>query len=198
MGKKENKTEEELNVKNTPEQLDDVDAKARQMGDEDAVGDTGEEKELSVEEQLAEAQKEISCLKDQYLRKVAEFENYRKRTSLEKVELIRNGGKDVIVDMLPVLDDIERAQASIDNADNLETLKEGVSLIIKKLQGALSAHGLKAIETEDKDFDTDYHEAIAMVPVEDGAKKGKVIDCVTKGYTLNDTVIRYAKVAVGQ
>lgn len=154
--------------------------------------------EASEIDELAKAQAEIQSLRDQYLRKVAEFENYRKRTSQEKVELIRNGGENVIKEMLPVLDDFDRAWENIDKTENLETLKEGVSLIIKKLRDTLAAQGLKAIETKDQDFNTDFHEAIALVPVDEDAKKGKVIDCVSTGYMLNDKVIRYAKVAVGQ
>ena len=154
--------------------------------------------EASEIDELAKAQAEIQSLRDQYLRKVAEFENYRKRTSQEKVELIRNGGENVIKEMLPVLDDFDRAWENIDKTENLETLKEGVSLIIKKLRDTLTAQGLKAIETKDQDFNTDFHEAIALVPVDEDAKKGKVIDCVSTGYMLNDKVIRYAKVAVGQ
>lgn len=157
-----------------------------------------EENQPTAEEQLAEAQAEIAKLKDQYLRQVAEFDNYRKRTLREKTELILNGGEKVIGALLPVLDDLERAQANLEKSQDFDALKEGFDLIAKKLMDILAKQGLKTIETDGKDFDTDFHEAIAMVPVEDDAQKGRVIDCVATGYMLNEKVIRHAKVAVGQ
>ena len=153
-------------------------------------------KELSVEEQLAEAQKQLAELKDQYLRKAAEFENYRKRTLKEKAELVLNGGEKTISAILPVLDDFERAIA--DKSEDPKVIKEGVQMIFNKFIKTLEGLGVKKIETTDKDFDVDFHEAIAMVPGMGDDKKGKVIDCVQTGYTLNDKVIRHAKVAVGQ
>lgn len=152
----------------------------------------------TAEELLAEAEEEIARLKDQYLRQVAEFDNYRKRTLKEKAELILNGGEKTIAALLPVLDDMERAQANIAQNQDYDALKEGVELIAKKLLDILEKQGLKKIDTADKDFDVDFHEAIAMVPVTDDARKGKVIDCVATGYMLNDHVLRHAKVAVGQ
>ena len=144
-----------------------------------------------LENQLAE-------LKDQYLRKVAEFDNYRKRTLKEKTELILNGGEKVITSILPILDDFERAEDNISKANDLDALKEGVELIFQKLLKVLEAQGLKKIETHEADFNTDFHEAIAMVPAANEEQKGKVVDCVQTGYTLNDKVIRHAKVAIGQ
>ena len=144
-----------------------------------------------LETQLAE-------LKDQYLRKVAEFDNYRKRTLKEKTELILNGGEKVITSILPILDDFERAEDNISKATDLDALKEGVELIFQKLLKVLEAQGLKKIETHEADFNTDFHEAIAMVPAANEEQKGKVVDCVQTGYTLNDKVIRHAKVAIGQ
>ena len=144
-----------------------------------------------LENQLAE-------LKDQYLRKVAEFDNYRKRTLKEKTELILNGGEKVITSILPILDDFERAEDNIHKATDLDALKEGVELIFQKLLKVLEAQGLKKIETHEADFNTDFHEAIAMVPAANEEQKGKVVDCVQTGYTLNDKVIRHAKVAIGQ
>ncbi len=149
-------------------------------------------------EKLAEAEEEIAALKDKYLRQVAEFDNYRKRTMKEKAELILNGGEKVMQALLPILDDLERALDNIGKSDNVETLREGVDLIFSKLQKALAGQGLKRIETDGQDFNTDFHEAIALVPVEENEKKGKIIDCVQSGYLLNDKVIRHAKVAVGQ
>lgn len=145
---------------------------------------------------LEKAEKEIEQLKDQYLRARAEFENYRKRTIKEKAELILNGGEKTITAILPVLDDFERALA--DTTEDPEAIKQGMELIFHKFVKTLEGLGVKKIETEDKPFDVDYHEAIAMVPVMGDDKKGMVIDCVQTGYMLNDKVIRHAKVAVGQ
>lgn len=152
-----------------------------------------EEKELDP---LAKAQQEVEDLKKQLLYKTAEFENYRKRTLKEKAELIMNGGEKTIAAILPVLDDFERAIA--DKSEDPKAIKEGVQMIFNKFVKSLESLGVKKIETQDKDFDVDYHEAIAMVPGMGDDKKGKVIDCVQTGYTLNDKVIRHAKVAVGQ
>lgn len=152
-----------------------------------------EEKELDP---LAKAQQEVEDLKKQLLYKTAEFENYRKRTLKEKAELIMNGGEKTIAAILPVLDDFERALA--DKSEDPKVIKEGVQMIFNKFVKSLESLGVKKIETQDKDFDVDYHEAIAMVPGMGDDKKGKVIDCVQTGYTLNDKVIRHAKVAVGQ
>ena len=147
-------------------------------------------KELSVEEQLAEAQKQLAELKDQYLRKAAEFENYRKRTIKEKSDLILNGAESTVKAILPILDDFERAVA--DKTEDAKAIKEGMQLIFNK------GLGVEKIDTADKEFDVDFHEAVAMVPGMGDDKKGKVIDCVQTGYKLNDKVIRHAKVAVGQ
>jgi molecular chaperone GrpE len=145
---------------------------------------------------LEKAEEEIAQLKDQYLRARAEFENYRKRTIKEKAELILNGGEKTITAILPVLDDFERALAN--KTDDPEAVKQGMELIFHKFVKTLEGLGVKKIETEDKPFDVDYHEAIAMVPGMGDDKKGMVIDCVQTGYMLNDKVIRHAKVAVGQ
>lgn len=144
------------------------------------------------------ANKQIEELKDKYLRSVAEFDNYRKRTLKEKAELILNGGEKAISAILPVLDDMERAIASGEKTDDPKVLREGIELIHTKFQKALESLGVKKIDTDGADFDTDVHEAIAMVPGMGDDKKGKVLDCVLNGYTMNDKVIRHAKVAVGQ
>lgn len=159
----------------------------------DSADKKAEEAELNP---LEKAQKEVEELKKQLLYKTAEFENYRKRTLKEKAELILNGGEKTIAAILPVLDDFERAIA--DKSEDPKAIKEGVQMIFNKFTKALEGLGVKKIETADKDFDVDYHEAIAMVPGMGDDKKGKVIDCVQTGYTLNDKVIRHAKVAVGQ
>ena len=154
------------------------------------------EEEVSEQSPLEKAEEEIEQLKDQYLRARAEFENYRKRTIKEKAELILNGGEKTITAILPVLDDFERALA--DKTEDPEAIKQGMELIYHKFVKTLEGLGVKKIETEEKPFDVDYHEAIAMVPGMGDDKKGMVIDCVQTGYTLNDKVIRHAKVAVGQ
>jgi len=142
-------------------------------------------------------QEENAKLKDQLLRTIAEFDNYKKRTLKEKTELILNGGEKTIGAILPVLDDFERALADTHTEDPA-AIKEGMELIFKKFSKTLEGMGVKKIETEGQDFDVDFHEAIAMVPGMGDDKKGKVIDCVQTGYMLNDKVIRHAKVAVGQ
>lgn len=145
---------------------------------------------------LTKAQQEVEELKKTLLYKTAEFENYRKRTMKEKADLILNGGEKTISAILPILDDFERALA--DKSEDPKAIKEGVQMIFNKFVKTLEGLGVKKIETADKDFDVDFHEAIAMVPGMGDDKKGKVIDCVQTGYTLNDKVIRHAKVAVGQ
>lgn len=135
-------------------------------------------------------------LKDQLLRQMAEFDNYKKRTLKEKAELILNGGERTVVAILPVLDDFERALA--DKSEDPKAIKEGVQMIYHKFIKSLETLGVKKIETEGKDFDVDFHEAVAMVPGMGDDKKGKVIDCMQTGYMMNERVIRHAKVAVGQ
>lgn len=144
---------------------------------------------------LTKAQQEVEELKKQLLYKTAEFENYRKRTLKEKAELILNGGEKTVAAILPILDDFERAIA--DKSEDPKVIKEGVQMIFNKFVKTLEGLGVKKIETNDKDFDVDFHEAIAMVPGMGDDKKGKIIDCVQTGYTMNDKVIRHAKVAVG-
>lgn len=161
---------------------------------EDANGEeTPAEEELNP---LVAAQNEAEQWKDKYIRLVAEFENYKKRTLKEKSELILNGSEKTVAAILPILDDFERATA--DKTEDPQAIKEGFELIYKKFLKALETLGVNKIETENADFNVDYHEAIAMVPGMGDNKKGKVIDCVQTGYTLNDKVIRHAKVAVGQ
>lgn len=152
--------------------------------------------ELTVEEQLEAAKKEVEQYKDKYLRAVAEFDNYRKRTLKEKAELLLNGSEKAVCAFLPILDDFERAIA--DKTEDVNAIKEGVQIIFNKFNKTLESLGVRKIETEGKDFDVDFHEAVAMVPGMGDDKKGKVIDCVQMGYQLNDKVIRHAKVAVGQ
>ena len=167
---------------------------------DNAEEDVSEEKTEEEEEKdpLEKAQAEIGELKTQLLYKAAEFENYRKRTLKERAELILNGGEKFITAILPILDDMERAIENGAKTDDPEVLREGMALIHQKFMKTLEAQGVSKIDTENADFDTDLHEAVAMVPGMGDDKKGKVIDCLQQGYKLNDKVIRHAKVAVGQ
>lgn len=162
------------------------------------AGDKVADEKAENQNSLAEANAKIEELKDKYLRSVAEFENYKKRTRKEVADLILNGGEKTVAAILPIIDDMERARDNAGKAKNIKTLEEGWELIFKKLMKTLEGLGVKKIDTDGKDFDVDYHEAVAMVPGMGDDKKGKVIDCVQAGYMLNDKVIRHAKVAVGQ
>lgn len=172
---------------------------AEQTSEEQAAQ---EEKELSEEEklqkQLEEAQQTIEDQKDKYLRLSAEFDNYRKRTLKEKAELIKNGGEKAISAILPILDDLERALANMQKLDDIQAMYDGIDLIHQKFLKTLSQEGLQKMEPVGEAFDTDFHEAIALVPAPEEAQKGKVLDCVQTGYKLNDKVIRHAKVVVAQ
>ncbi|MCF0209058.1 MAG: nucleotide exchange factor GrpE, partial [Bacteroidaceae bacterium] len=150
-----------------------------------------EKPEPTIEEKLAD-------MTDKYLRKMAEFDNYRKRTMKEKAELILNGAERTVTAFLPIIDDMERAIENAAKSEDIDAVREGVNMIFQKFEKVLESLGVKKIATENADFNTDYHEAIAMVPGMGEDKKNKVIDCVQTGYTLNDKVIRHAKVAVGQ
>lgn len=163
----------------------------------DSDNDEPSEETVAVDE-LQEAKAQVEELQKQLLYKAAEFENFRKRTIAEKTELILNGGQNVIKAILPVIDDMERAIQNADKTDDIKALEEGWELIAKKLNKTLEGLGVQKINTDDADFNTDYHEAVAMIPGMGDDKKGKVIDCVQAGYTMNDKVLRHAKVAVGQ
>ena len=191
-------TEKDIEIKDEETQNEvPVDETAKEAEEKEDVNseETSEEEE---KDPLEKAQEEIADLKDKWLRSVAEFENYRKRTLKERAELILNGGEKVITAILPIIDDMERAIENGAKTDDPEVLREGMSLIHQKFMKTLEAQGVSKIETENADFDTDVHEAVAMVPGMGDDKKGKVIDCLQQGYKLNDKVIRHAKVAVGQ
>ena len=183
----------------TPEETEETMADAASE-EAEANADTEASDDAIVDEQdpLATAQAEIEQLKTQILYKTAEFDNYRKRTLKEKAELILNGGEKAVSAILPVIDDMERAIENGQKTDDPSVLREGMELIYQKFVKALEGLGVKKIETTDADFNTDLHEAVAMVPGMGDDKKGKVIDCLQTGYQLNDKVIRHAKVAVGQ
>ena len=162
------------------------------------AADTTAEEPAEEKDPLEAAKAEIEELKTQMLYKTAEFDNYRKRTLKEKAELILNGGEKAVSAVLPVIDDMERAIENGAKTDDPAVLREGMELIYNKFIKALEGLGVKKMDTTDADFDTDLHEAVAMVPGMGDDKKGKVIDCLQTGYMLNDKVIRHAKVAVGQ
>ena len=190
-------TEKDIEIKDEETQNEaPVDETAKEAEEKEEVN--SEETSEEEKDPLEKAQEEIADLKDKWLRSVAEFENYRKRTLKERAELILNGGEKVITAILPIIDDVERAIENGAKTDDPEVLREGMSLIHQKFMKTLEAQGVSKIETENADFDTDVHEAVAMVPGMGDDKKGKVIDCLQQGYKLNDKVIRHAKVAVGQ
>lgn len=193
--------EKEIKVEGAADETKSAKAQANATKDthtESKAKTNTESKEEDEEDALNKANKELAELKDKYLRTLAEFDNFKKRTLKEKTDLILNGSEKTIVAILPILDDMERAIANADKAASKEELEEGWELICKKLHKALEGLGVKRIDTDNANFDVDYHEAIAMVPGMGDEKKGKVIDCTQAGYTLNDKVIRHAKVAVGQ
>lgn len=188
----QNENNEQTTQNENTEENQNTDNKAEE-GDNNT--DTADKKAEEIDP-LTKAQQEAEELKKQLLYKTAEFENYRKRTLKEKAELILNGGEKTVAAILPILDDFERAIA--DKSEDPKVIKEGVQMIFNKFVKTLEGLGVKKIDTNDKDFDVDFHEAIAMVPGMGDDKKGKIIDCVQTGYTMNDKVIRHAKVAVGQ
>ena len=193
MDPKEKKVkEEELNVEET---LNNAEEQPQDEQAENAAPMTHEEE---FQNELETAQETIEEQKDKYLRLSAEFDNYRKRTMKEKAELILNGGEKSLSSILPVVDDFERAIKTMETATDVQAVKEGVELIYNKFMATLAQNGVKVIETKDQPLNTDYHEAIAVIPAPSEAQKGKILDCVQTGYTLNDKVLRHAKVVVGE
>ena len=193
------KEEEKINVEEEEILDNEQDTENTENAEEAESTENNEETEAAEEEdEISNLKAQISNLQDKYLRSVAEFDNYRKRTTKEKAELILNGGTNVVKAVLPVLDDMERAIANGEKTDDPQVLREGMELIYQKFQKSLEGLGVKQIDTEDADFDVDIHDAVAMIPGVPDEKKGKVYDCLLKGYMMNDKVIRHAKVAVGQ
>ena len=189
---------EELKNEELKEQLETQEtADAQNETNTEEKTDQNTEKELTVEEQLDAAKQEIEELNDKLLRKIAEFDNYRKRTLKEKTELILNGGEKTIVAILPVIDDMERALKNMQKAEDVAAVLEGVELIYKKFMDILGKQGVSVIETKDADFNVDIHEAIAQLPAPTEELKGKVMDCTLTRYKSNDKVIRHAQVVVG-
>ena len=191
---KENNQEEELKTQATPNECDE-ETVGQEASQENEAPLTEEEK---LAQELEKANEQIEEQKDKYLRLSAEFDNYRKRTMKEKAELILNGGEKSISSILPIVDDFERALKNMETATDVAAVKEGVELIYNKFMSVLGQNGVKVIETKEQPLDTDYHEAIAVIPAPNEALKGKILDCVQTGYTLNDKVIRHAKVVVGE
>ena len=188
----ENKTDEQA----TTEQEVTAQGAAEEVAGENNGAENAAEPqvELSAEEKLKQ---ENAALNDKYLRLFAEFDNYKRRTQKERVELLQTAGKDVIVSLLPILDDFDRANKAAETAVEVGPIKEGVQLVHNKLKNLLTQKGLKDIESINTPFNTDLHEAITKIPAPNEDLKGKVIDELEKGYTLNDKVIRFAKVVVG-
>ena len=189
------------------ETMNEEELKARAEREEHKAKGSKEKEEKTTDEQSAEEQpadeveklqNELDSLKDKYLRLSAEFDNYRKRTMKEKAELILNGGEKCISSILPIVDDFERALKNMETAEDVAAVQEGVELIYNKFMTVLGQNGVKPIETKEQPLNTDYHEAIAVIPAPAEELKGKVLDCVQTGYTLNDKVIRHAKVVVGE
>ena len=193
MDKKEktNLQEEELKVQSESKEAQNPNEKSEEQ-------ETPQNKEEQLADELKKATEIIEEQKDKYLRLSAEFDNYRKRTMKEKAELILNGGEKSITSILPVVDDMERALKNMETATDVQAVKEGVELIYNKFMTTLGQNGVKVIETQDQPLNTDFHEAIAVIPAPEESKKGKILDCVQTGYTLNDKVIRHAKVVVGE
>ena len=194
--KKENKMNEEAPKAQEPEKTEQA-GTATETGATETEPTSPEQSQETIEDKLAAAETKIAELQDKYLRQAAEFDNYRKRTIKEKADLILNGAEKTITAILPVLDDMERALKNMDKMEDVDAVKQGLDLIFQKFVKVLGDQGVKKIETENADFDTDLHEAIAQVPAPSDELKGKVIDCVKTGYTLNEKVIRHAQVAVG-
>ncbi|WP_288180175.1 nucleotide exchange factor GrpE [Bacteroides sp. CAG:633] len=193
---KENNREENLGTQNArPNEQEEVATDQNEVREEENTSMSNEEK---LAQELEKAQHMLEEQKDKYLRLSAEFDNYRKRTMKEKAELILNGAEKSISSILPIVDDFERALKNIETATDVAAVREGVELIYNKFMKVLEQNGVKVIETQEKELDTDFHEAIAVIPAPTENLKGKILDCVQTGYTLNDKVIRHAKVVVGE
>ena len=175
----ENKEQEEI-VENTTEETT-----------QKSENDTVEPQEPTSEEKIIE-------LNDKYLRLYSEFDNYRKRTSKERIELFKTAGQDIMTDLVPIMDDFERALQNMDKKGDVKTIRQGVDLVFNKFKSTLESKVLKSFKSIDQDFDPEIHEAITRIPAPNKKQIGKVVDEVEKGYMLNDKVIRYAKVVVGQ
>ncbi|MDZ7737665.1 MAG: nucleotide exchange factor GrpE [Bacteroidales bacterium] len=218
MAKNKNSKEEEKDRQSKAQQsvnIEDKTGDAGDQGEEQFVGETEEdisvsdnnekdrEKEIEPdsdnnEEKEGDAEAKLAELQDKYLRLSAEFDNYRRRTLKERIELTKSAGESILLSLLPVMDDFDRAMNLMEPTPECKAIKDGVDLIYGKMKEFLRQNGVKEIEAMDKDFDTDLHEAVTKIPATDKKKKGKVVDVIQKGYYLNDKIIRYSKVVVGE
>ena len=194
----QNATQNNDNVENKADEQNAEKADTKSADADNQTENTDNEADKAEVDPLKMAQQEVEELKKALLYKTAEFENYRKRTMKEKAELILNGGERCITSILPIIDDLERALQTMQSATDVAAVREGVELIYSKFISTLEKNGVKAIETQEKALDTDFHEAIAVIPAPTKELKGKILDCTKKGYTLNDKVIRHAQVVVGE
>lgn len=195
MSQKDQETKEEMKQEETLNEQAQETTEQESATAEEHAEPTAEEQQAQA---LEQARQEVEALNDKYLRLSAEFDNYRKRTLKEKAELILNGGEKCISSILPIVDDLERALKTMEKAEDVAAVREGVELIFNKFINVLGQNGVKVIETKEKPLDTDFHEAIAVIPAPQEELKGKILDCVQTGYTLNEKVIRHAKVVVGE
>jgi molecular chaperone GrpE len=188
------KTEKNMNTENNQQNSGNIDINT----DENMGGSTHLNEPVAEETEVEALKASLEEEKDKYLRKVAEFENFKRRNAKERLELIQTAGKDVISELLDVLDDCDRAQKQLEISDDAAAIKQGVMLVFNKLRSTLQSRGVKIMDTLNQDFNPDMHEAITEIPVTSEGQKGKVVDEVMKGYYLNDKIIRYAKVVVGK
>jgi molecular chaperone GrpE len=193
---KENSTQDYQNEAETIQDLENSEKNTENLQENEQS--TENQNEKSAEQNFSELEEKYNALNDNYLRLMAEYDNYRKRTIREKAELIRNGGENVVLPILAVVDNFERALKSTETATEISAVREGDELIYQQLIATLKQQGVKEIDTENVDFDTEFHEAITTIPAPSESQKGKVIDCTQKGYLMNDKVIRHAKVVVGE
>lgn len=185
------KKEKETKVEETQNETQEVKQEAQETQTE------AQETETQEDEEINEWEKKYNNINDSYLRLMADFDNYRKRTIKEKADLIKNAGERIITDFLPIVDNFERALNSMKTAEDVEAVRQGVELIYNQIMSMMKANGVAVIETENAPFDTEYHEAITTIPAPTPELKDKIVDCTTKGYTMNEKVIRHAKVVVG-
>jgi molecular chaperone GrpE len=193
MSEKKHKSEENTNGQTTEQPDMDMGINA----DENMAGTMHLNDAIATEDELEKLQAQLAEQKDKYIRLMAEFDNFKRRNAKERVELIQTAGKDVIVSLLDVLDDCDRAEKQLQTSDDIAVIKEGIQLVFNKLRSNMQSKGLKAMESINKDFDVEKHEAITQIPAPTEALKGKVLDEIQKGYYLNDKLIRFAKVVVG-
>ncbi|MGB3006871.1 MAG: nucleotide exchange factor GrpE [Chitinophagaceae bacterium] len=186
--------EKDMNKKNIPEENTSIDINT----DESISGTSHLNEPVTEESELEKLKTELEESKDKYLRKVAEFENFKRRNAKERLELIQTAGKEVIIELLDVLDDCDRAQKQLETSNDATAIKEGVMLVFNKLRNTMQSRGVKVMETINQEFNPDLHDAITEIPAATEEMKGKVMDEVVKGYYLNDKIIRHAKVVVGK